>query len=602
MIGIIASLSVAALIGIVALLFGTFTELQGRIMLSTLLIGVVSVLALCNLAGIDRAFRWISVTGLGVTALTLLSGLVLIWMDRSGATNDEWLWKTFGIAGIAAVSAAHASLLLLLGGRTNKVVRVGLWATLAIIALVFLLIAALIVTDGDVGSEAYARVLGTVAILDVLGTIVVPVVALFLRDPAAGARGAGAGGAGAGGAEAAPAQSGDAGASGSRASSGPVDGTVPFVIAVPDDVLDDLHARLRRTRYVEPTPGGAAWAAGTDPAYLRELVGYWNTAFDWRAEERRLNSYAQFLTTIDGRTVHFVHVRGRGVAGGPAPLPLIISHGWPYSFADMLGLVPLLTDPASHGGSAADAFDVVIPSLPGYGYSSAPTTPSTPEATADVFHRLMTERLGYERFATYGEDVGGHVSDWLAAKYPASVVGIHATHPAYPVPSRSADLSAHETAFLSWLAARWEGGTAYSDIQATRPDTLAAALVDSPAGLAAWLVEKFRAWSDSDGDLESRFAKQDLLTTIMLYWVTGTIGTSFRHYRDSRSAAELPVVTVPAGITITLADAGMPRELAERTYRDIRFWNELSRGGHFAAKEEPVLVADDLRAFFRALR
>ncbi len=595
---IIVSLSVTALVGIFALLFGTFTEVQGRIMLTTGLIGVVSVLALCDLAGLDRRFRWVCIAGLSLAAVTLVTGLLIIWMNWEGGVGSEVLWKTFGLAGLAAVSAAHASLLLLLGGRTNPVVRFGLWVTLGLIALLYLLLAALIVTNGDVGSEGYARLIGTVAILDVLGTIVVPVVALFLRDDRNGNAAGGAPssmGRTVSAPEAVPAAP-------VISAPAPAEGVTPFRIEVPEAELADLRERLARTRFSPATPVDEPWAAGTDPAYLRELVGYWQNGFDWRRREAWLNSFPQFLTTIDGRTVHFVHVRGRGAADGPAPLPLIISHGWPYSFADMLDLVPFLTDPAAHGGSAADAFDVVIPSLPGFGFSDAPSGPFTSEAVADTLHTLMTERLGYSRYGTYGEDVGGHVSDWLAAGHPESVVGIHASHPAYPPARRRDNLAPAEEAFSAWLADRWEGESAYSELQSTKPDTAAAALNDSPAGLAAWIVEKFRGWSDSHGDVEARFSRDELLTTIMLYWVTGSIGTSFRPYRDARHATELPMITAPAGITIGLADEGMPREFAERSYADIRFWNELPRGGHFLAAEEPELVAADLRAFFRSLR
>jgi epoxide hydrolase len=593
-IAIIVSLSVTALVGIFALLFGSFNELQGRIMLTTALIGVVSILALCDLAGIDRGFRWMSFAGLGVTTVTLLAGLFLVWVDWSGGADWEVLWKTFGLAGFAAVSAAHASLLLLLGGRTNPVVRFGLWATLGLIGILYLLLAALIVTNGDVASDGYARLVGTVAILDVLGTIVVPVVALFLRDAGTGSPERAA-------APIVPAAT--AAPTPTAASTMPApDGVTPFRIDVADDVLADLYDRLARTRYIKATPGSEPWEAGMDPAYLRELVGYWKNGFDWRRREEWLNSFPQFLATIDGQTVHFLHVRGRGVPGGPAPLPLIVSHGWPYSFADMLPLVPLLTDPAAHGGSAADAFDVIIPSLPGYGFSDAPSSPSIPETMAEAVHTLMTEGLGYTRYGTYGEDVGGHVSDWLAARHPESVIGIHASHPAYPPAARRNDLTPAEAAFTAWLAKRWEGESAYSEMQSTKPDTVAAALIDSPAGLAAWIVEKFRGWSDSNGDVETRFSKDKLLTTVMLYWVTGSIGSSFRPYHDRSHETELPVISVPAGITIGLADQGMPREFAERSYGDIRFWNEIPRGGHFVAAEEPDLVAADLRTFFRALR
>ncbi|MCZ4126214.1 epoxide hydrolase family protein [Streptomyces sp. H39-S7] len=377
----------------------------------------------------------------------------------------------------------------------------------------------------------------------------------------------------------------------------------PFTIDVPETVLADLKVRLARTRLPTRTPGDR-WAAGTDPDYLRELLGYWVDGFDWRARERWLNSFPQYLADVGGQTVHFAHVRGVRTAGGPAPLPLVVTHGWPYSFAEMLPLVSLLTDPAAHGGDAGDAFDVVVPSLPGFGYSTLPQSgPVTGPAVAETWARLMTDVLGYPRFGTYGEDIGSSVSHWIAATHPDEVIGIHVAQAAYPPVERSGDLTAAEQKFLAWAAAKWEGATAYAELQSTRPDTLAAALLDSPSGLAAWMVEKFQAWSDCEGDVERRFRKDDLLTTIMIYWATGTIGSSFRPYFDQRdSRLPLPVLTVPAGITIGVGDLGMPRSLAERTYADIRYWHDLPAGGHFVANEEPGLVAADIREFFRPLR
>lgn len=377
----------------------------------------------------------------------------------------------------------------------------------------------------------------------------------------------------------------------------------PFTIDVPESVLDDLRARLARTRLPARSPGDR-WSAGTDPGYLRELLGYWEDGFDWRASERRLNSFPQYLAEVGGQTVHFAHVRGVRAAGAPAPVPLVVTHGWPYSFAEMLPLVRLLTDPAAHGGDPGDAFDLVVPSLPGYGYSTLPDSgPVSGPAIADTWARLMTDVLGYPRFGTYGEDIGSSVSHWLAASHPDKVIGIHVAQAAYPPADRSGDLTTDEAEFLEWARARWDGGEGYAAVQSTRPDTLAAALLDSPSGLAAWLVEKFRAWSDCGGDVERRFSKDDLLTTIMLYWATGTIGSSFRPYFDQRAdRLPLPVLTGPAGISVGVGDLGMPRSLAERTYTDIRYWHDLPAGGHFLAREEPELVAADLRAFFRPLR
>ncbi|MEV6596324.1 epoxide hydrolase family protein [Actinoplanes sp. NPDC051346] len=376
----------------------------------------------------------------------------------------------------------------------------------------------------------------------------------------------------------------------------------PFTIAVPESVLDDLATRLARTRLPARTPG-ERWAAGTDPDYLRELLDYWATGFDWRGRERWLNSFPQYQAEVGGQTVHFVHARGVRQAGRPAPTPLVVTHGWPYSFVEMLPLVARLVDPAAYGGDPGDAFDVVVPSLPGFGYSAPPDSgPVTPERTADTWVRLMTEVLGYPRFGTYGEDIGSSVSHWIAASHPDRVIGIHVAQAAFPPPERSADLTAAEQAFLRWSRDKWEGGEGYAEIQATRPDTLAAALMDSPSGLAAWLVEKFQAWSDCGGEVERRFSKDDLLTTIMIYWATGTIGSSFRPYFDRSHRLPLPVLTVPAGITVGVGDLGMPRALADRTYTDIRFWHDLPAGGHFVAREEPGLVAEDIRDFFRPLR
>ncbi|MEV6527327.1 epoxide hydrolase family protein [Longispora sp. NPDC051575] len=376
----------------------------------------------------------------------------------------------------------------------------------------------------------------------------------------------------------------------------------PFTIEVPEAVLADLAVRLARTRLPART-SGERWSAGTDPDYLRHLLGHWADGFDWRARERWLNAFPQYLADVDGQTVHFVHVRGVRAAGGPVPLPLVVTHGWPYSFAEMLPLVERLTDPAAHGGDPGEAFDVVVPSLPGYGYSTLPGLgPVTPQRIADIWAKLMTEVLGYARFGTYGEDIGSRVSHWLAASHSDRVIGIHVAQAAFPPAERSADLTVAEREFLAWSAAKWAGGEGYAEIQATRPDTLAAALLDSPSGLAAWLVEKFQAWSDCDGDVERRFGKDELLTTIMIYWATGTIGSSFRPYFDRTHQLPLPVLTVPAGITVGVGDLGMPRSLAERTYADIRYWHALPAGGHFLAYEEPGLVAADVRTFFGPLR
>ncbi len=376
----------------------------------------------------------------------------------------------------------------------------------------------------------------------------------------------------------------------------------PFSIEVPDDVLADLGDRLARTRFALATPGDP-WMAGTPPTVLAELVDYWRAGFDWRGRERWLNSFPQYTSVIDGQRLHYVHVPALRDPGSPPSIPIVVLHGWPYSFVEMLSLVPQLTDPVAHGGISIDQFDVVVPSLPGFVFSEPMRdAPFTSEHVAALVHRLMTTELGYTRFATYGEDIGAAVSDWIAHAQPDSVIGIYATHAAYPPDDRRDNLSDAEVAFLRDLDEHWRRETGYSAIQSTKPDTLAAALSDSPAGLAAWLIEKFRTWSDCDGDLRRRFSFDDILTTVTLYWVTNSIGTSFRPYVDNRHDRPVGLVHVPAGISVQVKEAGMPREFVGRTYLDVRYWNDLPRGGHFTAKEEPALVAADIRQFVRPLR
>src|SRR4051812_10441212 len=372
-----------------------------------------------------------------------------------------------------------------------------------------------------------------------------------------------------------------------------------FRIDVSDDVLTDLRTRIRRTRFTSAS-SAEPWAAGTDPAYLRSLLDYWADGFDWRKAEASLNLLPHHLADVAGQRIHFVHVRAAGAASA---LPLILTHGWPSSFVEMLPLVPLLTDPVRFGGEPEDAFDVVIPSLPGFLYSSLPPgRPMTRDVTADTWHTLMTDVLGYARYGAFGGDIGAGVTSWLAARHPASLAGIHLIHPS--MPADLSDLSSAERAFLDALDAFDERDRGYSEIMGTRPDTIAAALQDSPAGLAAWLVDKYRAWSDCDGDLESRFSRDDLLTVLTLYWATGTIGSSFRQYYDWSSTPARPVVTVPTGVTLS-AEAvyrDFPRSLAEHAFADIRQWRGPTTGGHFMALEEPDLLATDLRTFFRPLR
>ncbi|MCI0686837.1 MAG: epoxide hydrolase [Sporichthyaceae bacterium] len=382
----------------------------------------------------------------------------------------------------------------------------------------------------------------------------------------------------------------------------PAPAVIPFRIQVPDAVLADLRERLARTRFSSASPG-PAWAAGTDPDYLRALVEHWAHRFDWRAVEARLNHYPQFLAEAGGSRLHFAYARGVRPPGGADPLPLVLTHGWPSAFTEMLPLVDRLTDPAAHGADPADAFDIVIPSLPGFTYSDPlRDTPTTEDVIADLWARLMSQLLGYERFGAYGGDIGSGVTSWLAARHPDRVIGLYTHHATFPPHDRRADLSDAERAFVEQLAAKEADDSAYAHLQETRPDTLAAALIDSPVGLAAWIVEKFQRWGDCGGDISSRFDFDELLTLITLYWVTGCVGTSFLPYRDGATGPERPVANVPAGFMLSVEDAGLPREYVERAYLDIRSWQEPGRGGHFFAMEEPELLAEGLRDFFRPLR
>ena len=375
-----------------------------------------------------------------------------------------------------------------------------------------------------------------------------------------------------------------------------------FQVTVPQRVLDDLRERLGRTRWPDEVQG-AGWDYGTNVEYLKTLAAHWRNQFDWRAQEATLNRFAQYRADIHGFGIHFIHERGKG----PKPLPIIITHGWPSSFFQMFKIIPLLTDPARHGGDPADSFDVIVPSLPGFGFSDRPHERGmTLTRTAELWGRLMTEVLGYRRFAAAGGDLGGGVTRYLALAHPDLVVGIHLTDVGYPLGPAPSDLSEAETQYLSAVQ-QWrmrEG--AYAMLQSTKPQTLASALNDSPVGLAAWIVEKFRSWSDCDGDVERRFSKDELLTNIMIYWVTETINSSVRMYyeigRQSPPVKPGQRIDVPAGVAIFPKELVLPpRAWAERSLR-VKRWTEMPRGGHFAAMEEPELLVEDTRAFFRPFR
>lgn len=366
-----------------------------------------------------------------------------------------------------------------------------------------------------------------------------------------------------------------------------------FEIRIPDRQLSDLERRLALTR-LDRAPAARPWESGVSYEYLADLVAYWRDRFDWRRQEAWLNSFPHHQADLEGNLVHFVRVKPDPQTH-PRPIPLVLSHGWPYSFVEFLPIVPLLVDPPGGG----TAFDVVIPSLPGFGFSSALDGPFTSDIVARLWHRLMTEVLGHEKFVTYGEDVGCGISDWLGALYPDDVIAVFATHAAFPPDERRQDLTEAETRFLEWLDEKWKTGKGYAHIQGTRPDTLAVGLNDSPSALLAWLLEKFYEWSGPG--FEEAWNFDDILTTVSLYWFTGTIGTSFLPYYHGPLEPPLPEIDVPVGVSVQWGERGFPREYAERTYLDIRVWKELPRGGHFTAKQTPGLVADDLRTFVDSL-
>ncbi len=379
----------------------------------------------------------------------------------------------------------------------------------------------------------------------------------------------------------------------------------PFTIAVASEVLEDLQQRLAGTRWPDEIPG-SGWDYGSNLDYLKELVEYWRTEFDWRAQETFLNSFSHFKAEVEGLNIHFIHERGKG----PNPAPLIITHGWPSTFFEMSKIIPLLADPGSHGGDPADAFDVVAPSLPGFGFSDRPTLPGMQVLkVADLWAKLMTESLGYQRFGAQGGDIGAGVTSRLGYAHPDKLIGIHLTSVTRPTPYLGAgadELSGAETALIEQRERWQQAGGGYSHIQGTKPQTLSYGLNDSPVGLAAWIVEKYRTWSDCGGDVERRFTKDELLTTVTIYWITQTISSSTRmYYENQRFTWDMERgerMKVPSGMALFPQEiARPPREWAERSY-NVQRWTPMPRGGHFAALEEPELLAEDVRAFFRPLR
>ena len=378
----------------------------------------------------------------------------------------------------------------------------------------------------------------------------------------------------------------------------------PFSVPYSKADVDDLRDRLARTRWPDEIPG-AGWEYGFDLKSLQKICEYWRKDFDWKTQIARMAQFEHFRSTVQGSGVHFIHARGMG----PDPLPLILTHGWPGSFLEMLKILPLLTDPAAHGADPADSFDVVVPSLPGFGYSDRPDRPGMNVfRIADLWAALMAE-LGYTRFAAQGGDFGAGVSTALGLRHRGRLLGIHLNYiPGSWRPWLASDaaLQPIEEEFLKDAARWYDEQGAYAHLQRTQPQTAAYALNDSPAGLAAWILEKFVKWSDSDGELERRFTLDELLSNVTLYWMTQTVHSSFRLYFEGRKAqlqfAEGDFVHVPSAIArFPKEEPFPPRPWIERGY-NIQQWTDMPSGGHFAAAEEPALLAQDVRQFFRQFR
>lgn len=395
----------------------------------------------------------------------------------------------------------------------------------------------------------------------------------------------------------------------------------PFKVDIPERALIDLDERLRRWRPPVAIADSGSWASGTDPVFLAELVDYWRHGYDWQRCQEAINQWPNYLVDIGPQRIHFVREPGTEVEDAPRPLPLILTHGWPGSIVEFLHLIDVLAHPEEHGGDPLDAFDVIVPSLPGYGFSGPPiredgtTGPIGPRAIAGLWHKLVTEKLNYQRpYGVQGGDWGAVVSSWLAfdhtLKDEQGVLGLHLNmmglRPGLDLATTT--LSADEQAWLAKMGNALDDKTAYQRIHATRPQTLGVALADSPVGLAAWIVEKFQAWSDCGGDPLKRFSMDTLLDNVMVYWLTGTAGTATWLYRGAaeqkpRALPEGAKVETPTGFAAFPADLAPapPKEWIERAF-NLRRHTIMPSGGHFAALEEPDLLIEDIRAFFRPLR
>ncbi|MEY2404741.1 MAG: epoxide hydrolase [Acidimicrobiaceae bacterium] len=374
------------------------------------------------------------------------------------------------------------------------------------------------------------------------------------------------------------------------------DAIVPFRIEIPDAALADLRDRLQRTRWPEAETV-EDWSQGVPLSYAHEVCQYWADKYDWRSTEARLNDFAQYRTDIDGLGIHFIHVR----SPHEDALPIVITHGWPGSIVEFHKVIAPLTDPTAYGGEAADAFHVVCPSLPGYGFSDKPSSAGWGvERIARAWAELMA-RLGYDRYGAQGGDWGSTVTTSIGQQDPDHVVGIHVNMP-IATPTFE-DLTERESAALASLANYQEVESGYSKQQSTRPQTLGYGLADSPAGQCAWILEKFWAWTDCDGHPENALTRDELLDNVMLYWLPSAGASSARLYWESFNRNRTDEISVPTGCSIFPKEIiRISRRWAESRFTDIRYWNELDKGGHFAAFEQPELFVNELRTFFRIVR
>lgn len=363
-----------------------------------------------------------------------------------------------------------------------------------------------------------------------------------------------------------------------------------FTINVAQEVLEDLFVRIKQTRWTEE-PAGAGWKYGTNSGYLKQLVQYWSNGYDWRKQEASLNQFDQFTTDIDGVSIHFIHVKGKG----RQRKPLLLIHGWPDSFYRFYKIIPLLTE-------SDDSFDLIIPSLPGFGFSGHHAVNS--DRSAEILHKLMTDVLSYDQYFIGGGDMGSVVAKSMANQFPQNVKAIHITDVGYPDGSEDwSSMSPAEQQFGQTVQHWFFTEGAFNMLQSTKPQTLSYGLNDSPVGLAAWILEKFYAWSDNAGDIENSFTKDELITNIMIYWVSQSINSSIRTYAENARASYMgglrssQKVEVPAGVSLFPREAQFPKEWAERKV-NVASFNKLEKGGHFAAMEVPYLYAVELKNFF----